>query len=85
MRRAVTLAAAVGIAAATLVVAAPAQASYYVIRWENTGICQIWNDELQYKPVEWPAHYKVVSKLVPTFNDAVNIQLRMREQRSCFL
>ena len=85
MRRITALAAAAGIAVAALATAAPAQANYYVIRWENTGICQIWNDELQYKPVEWPAHYKVVSKLLPSFNDAVNIQLQMREKRSCFL
>jgi hypothetical protein len=85
MRRITTLTIAAGVAAAALTVAAPAKAGYYVIRWENTGICQIWNEELQYKPMEWPSHYKVVSKPVPTFTDAVNIQLQMREQRSCFL
>jgi hypothetical protein len=85
MRRATALCAAAGIAAAVLTIVAPAQAGYYVIRWENTGICQIWNEELQYKPWEWPSHYRVVSKPVPTFTDAVNIQLKMREQRSCFL
>jgi hypothetical protein len=85
MRRITTLTIVAGIAAAALTVAAPAKAGYYVIRWENTGICQIWNEELQYKPMEWPSHYKVVSKPVPTFTDAVNIQLQMREKRSCFL
>jgi hypothetical protein len=85
MRRFTALCAAAGIAAAALAVAAPAHAGYYVIRWENTGICQIWNEDLRYKPLEWPSHYKVVSKPVATFNDAVNIQLKMREQRSCFL
>jgi hypothetical protein len=85
MRRITTLCATAGIAAAALTVTAPAKAGYYVIRWENTGICQIWNEELQYKPVEWPSHYKVVSKPVPNFTDAVNIQLQMREKRSCFL
>jgi hypothetical protein len=85
MRRITALGAASGIALASLVVAAPAAAGYYVIRWDNTGICQIWNEELQYKPLEWPSHYKVVSKPVANFNDAVNIQLRMREKRDCFL
>jgi hypothetical protein len=85
MRRITALCAASGIALATLVVAAPAEAGYYVIRWDNTGICQIWNEELQYKPPEWPSHYRVVSKPVPSFNDAVNIQLKMREKRDCFL
>jgi hypothetical protein len=61
------------------------RAGYYVIRWENTGICQIWNEDLKYKPLEWPSHYKVVSKTVPTFSDAMATQLKMREQRHCNL
>jgi len=43
MRRATALCAAVGIAVSALAVVSPAQAGYYVIRWDNTGICQIWN------------------------------------------
>ena len=85
MRRITTLTIAAGIAAAALTVAAPAKAGYYVIRWENTGICQIWNEELQYKPMEWPSHYKVVSKPVATFSDANVIQIKMREQHRCTL
>ena len=85
MRRITTLSAVVGIAG-ILGVAAPAHAAgYYVIRWENTGICQIWNNDLRYKPLEWPSHYRVVSKSVPAFSDAMAIQLKMREQRSCTL
>jgi hypothetical protein len=84
MRRATALCAAAGIAISALAVA-PAQAGYYVIRWENTGICQIWNEELKYKPLEWPSHYKVVSKPVATFTDATAIQLKMRDQRHCTL
>src|SRR5579883_2653905 len=65
MRRFSILSAIVGIAALSC---APAQAAgYYVIRWENTGICQIWNQDLTQKPWEWPSHYKVVSKTFPTF------------------
>lgn len=85
MRRITTLSAVAGIAG-ILGVAAPAHAAgYYVIRWENTGICQIWNKDLRYKPLEWPSHYRVVSKSVPAFSDAMAIQLKMREQRSCTL
>ena len=86
MRRLTTLCAAAGIAASALAVAAPAQAAgYYVIRWENTGICQIWNEDLQYKPWELFSHYKVVSKPVPTFSEASAMQIKMREQRRCNL
>ena len=56
MRRLTTLAAAAALTAASLAtpaLAAPtAKTGYYVIRWENTGICQIWNTELQSKPLE---------------------------------
>jgi hypothetical protein len=89
MRRLTTLAVAAAVAIAS--VAAPALAApaakngYYVIRWDNTGICQIWNTELQSKPVEWPSTYKIVSKPVPTFVDATAVQLKLRDERRCFL
>jgi len=89
MRRLTSLAAAAAMAAAAVaspVFAAPAAKSgYYVIRWDNTGICQIWNTELQSKPMEWPSTYKIVSKPVPTFNEASIIQLKLRDERRCFL
>ncbi len=85
MRRISLVSAVVGLAAMAGVTAPAQAAGYYVIRWDNTGICQIWNTDLQSKPVEWPSHYKVVSKPVPSFDEAVVIQLKMREKRSCFL
>jgi hypothetical protein len=92
MRRVTALCAAVGIAVSAL--AAPAmaarrhaapEAGYYVIRWNDTGICQIWNTDLRYKPGEFFSKYKVVSKPVPTFVAATDIQLKMRAERSCTL
>jgi hypothetical protein len=90
MRRVTALSAAVGIAVSAL--AAPAmaarhapEAGYYVIRWNDTGICQIWNTDLRYKPVEFFSNYKVVSKPVPTFVAAADIQLKMRAARGCTL
>ena len=85
MRRVTALFAAAGIAAASLAVISPAQADYYVIRWDNTGICQIWSDEMTSKPLRWPSDYKVVSKPVPTFAAAASVQEQMRQQRSCTL
>ena len=85
MRRVLAVCAAAGVAASVFSVPASAKVGYYVIRWDNTGICQIWNEDLKYKPMEWPSHYKVVSKPVPTFTDATAIQLKMREQRHCTL
>jgi hypothetical protein len=101
MRRVFALCSAAGMAVAALGFAAPAvsaprhaapapqagaaQPGYYVIRWDNTGICQIWNEQLQYKPKEWPSTYKVVSRPVPTFSEASAIQIQMRDQRRCTL
>ena len=85
MRRVTALCAAAGIAAASLAVVSPAQAGYYVIRWDNTGICQIWNEDLQQKPLHWPSDYKVVSKPAPTLTGAMAVQAKMRMERRCTL
>ena len=85
MRRTTILPTFAGIAALAGVTAPAQAAGYYVIRWENTGICQIWNEDLTHKPWEWPSHYKIVSKPFPRFTDAMAVQLKMREQRSCTL
>ena len=85
MRRVLTLSAAAGIAASALATPAFAKVGYYVIRWDNTGICQIWNEDLRYKPVQWPSTYKVVSKPFPTFDAANAVQLKYRADRRCTL
>jgi hypothetical protein len=91
MRR-VTAFCAAAIAAATLVVAGvavarpmPQQSGYYVIRWDDTGVCQIWNTDLQQKPWSLFSEYKAVSKPVPTFAAAAAIQENMRVSRHCTL
>ena len=85
MRRVTAVCAAAGIAVSGLAVASPAQAGYYLIRWDNTGICQIWNEDLNYKPMQWPSDYKIVSKPVPTLSSAMAVQEKMRMQRQCTL
>ena len=86
MRRVTALCAAALVVASTAAVARPMQQhGYYVIRWDNTGICQIWNTELQEKPVHFMSDYKVVSKPVPTFAAANAIQEKMRFSHQCTL
>ena len=85
MRRATALCAAAGIVVSGLAVAGPAQAGYYVLRWDNTGVCQIWNEEMTSKPLQWPSTYKVVCKPVPTFTAAAAVQEKMRHDRRCTL
>jgi hypothetical protein len=91
MRRVTALCAAATIVVSHLAGAAVArpmhapQSGYYVIRWDNTGVCTIWNTELQEKPWHFFSDYKVVSKPVPTFTEAAAIQENMRMSRRCTL
>ena len=54
MRRVTTLCAAACITVAALAVS-PAQAGYYLIRYDNTGVCQVWDESFQMKPPRWPS------------------------------
>ena len=86
MRRVLALCAVAGIASSVFAVPASAKAGYYVIRWDNTGICQVWNEDLQYKPLQiGVSTYKVVSKPMPTFQQASDVQIKMRAERRCTL
>ena len=63
MRRVLALCAVAGVASSVFAGPASAKVGYYVIRWDNTGICQVWNEDLKYKPFQWGVStYKVVSK-----------------------
>ena len=72
-------------ASASAFASTPAQAGYYILRWDNTGICQVWSEAFTFKPIRWPSGYKIVSRPVPTFNEAVNLQVRLRRQGRCTL
>jgi hypothetical protein len=93
MRRVPALCVAAAIVASNFVVGGAAfarhmhqeQSGYYVIRWDNTGVCTIWNTELQQKPWHFFSDYEVVSKPVPTFTEAAAIQEKMRLSRHCTL
>jgi len=86
MRRVLALCAVAGIASSVFAVPASAAAGYYVIRWDNTGICQVWNEDLKYKPLQiGVSTYKVVSKPLPTFQQASDLQIKMRAERRCTL
>lgn len=65
MRRISMLCAAAGLAAAAFVAASPAEAGYHLIRWQDSGFCQIWDESIPTTP--WPAGYHRASASVPTF------------------
>lgn len=86
MRRVLALCAVAGIASSVFAMPASAKTGYYVIRWDNTGICQVWNEDLRFKPLQWGVStYKVLSKPLPTFTQASELQIKMRAERRCTL
>ncbi|WP_407193910.1 hypothetical protein [Bradyrhizobium sp. STM 3566] len=72
MRRLSMLCAATGLAVTAFVAASPAEASYHLIRWHDTGFCQIWDESIPTTP--WPAGYHRASTTVPTFIDALAVK-----------
>ena len=58
--------------AAALVATSPAQADYALIRWQDTGYCQIWDNNIPTKPFD--TNYTTVGIWLPTFPDALKVK-----------
>jgi len=69
MRRISILCAAAAIAVTALTATSPAQAAFHLIRWNDTGFCQIWDESIPTWPV-WN-NYSLIGQSVPTFEDAL--------------
>ena len=83
MRRIYALCAAAGLGLSALAVTIPADAAFHLIRWEGTGICQVWDASIPTKP--FPSNYKMVSKPVPTFDAALAVKNGTIEKGACKL
>lgn len=71
-------------ALAMAAVVSPAQAApYHLIHWDNTGVCQVWDQGWTMKPIRWPSNYEVVSKSVPTFTAALAVKDRLLKRGTC--
>ena len=81
--RLTTLCAAACIAAAAFAVTSPAQASFHLIKWSGTGICQVWDESVPTKP--FPSDYRVVSKPVPSFDAALAVKSGLMKRGVCKL
>jgi hypothetical protein len=82
MRKLSTLCAAAGLALAAFAVAAPANAAFHLIRWQDTGFCQIWDESIPTTP--YPANYTVIAGAVaPTFLDALIMKDGMLRAGAC--
>jgi hypothetical protein len=63
---------------------APAKADpFHLIRWSDTGFCQIWDEGIPTMPV--PGNYTVVSMTLPTFFDALHVKNGMLWTGACSL
>ena len=82
MTRISLLSAAAALAVTALSAWTPAKADpFHLIRWSDTGFCQIWDEGIPTAP--WPGNYTVVSATMPTFLDALTIKTNMLAAGAC--
>lgn len=81
MRRLSLLCAAAGLAATALAATSPAQAAFTVIRWDNTGFCQVWDDTMKLPP---PQGVKSLSKKpIATLPEALAARDKLVAAKTC--
>lgn len=82
MRRLCLLAAAIAVSA--LAATSPAEASFHLIRWRDSGFCQIWDQNIPTVP--YPGNYTVIiNSEVPTFGDALVLKDGLLRNGTCSL
>jgi hypothetical protein len=82
MRRISLFSAAAILALTALSASKPAKADpFHLIRWMDTGYCQIWDDGIPTAP--WPGNFTVVSATMPSFLDALTIKSNMLTTGAC--
>jgi hypothetical protein len=70
MHRLFALGAVAAIGFTMLAASSPAEAAFHLIRWQDSGFCQIWDESIPTAP--WPLNYSVIiGSEVPTFGDAL--------------
>ena len=82
MRRIFGLCAFAAIGFTALAMSSPAEAAYHLIRWQDTGFCQIWDQSIPTAP--YPGNFTViVGSEVPTFVDALVFKDGMLRSGAC--
>ncbi|MDB5621219.1 hypothetical protein [Tardiphaga sp.] len=82
MRKLSALCAAAGIALTAFAATAPANAAYHLIRWQDTGFCQIWDENIPTAP--YASNYTTISGAVaPTFLGALIMKDGMLRAGTC--
>jgi hypothetical protein len=83
MRRLSILCAIAGLGFTALAAASPAQAAFHVIRWHDTGFCQVWDNSLPTAP--WPAGYTTITHRLATFDHAMAVKGVLVRKGTCTL
>ena len=84
MRRILGLCAVAAVGFTALAASSPANAAYHLIRWQDTGFCQIWDQNIPTAP--YPGNYIViVGSEMPTFVDALVVKDGMLRSGACSL
>lgn len=84
MRRITMLCASAVVALSAAASVSPAAAApYHLIRWHDTGYCEIWDHGFAIRPVRWLSDYDVVSKRQATFETSLAIKDRLLKRGVC--
>ena len=84
MHHARTLAAAAALTATAFAATSPANAApYHVIKYADTGYCQIWDNGIPTTP--WPVHYTVMTHRQATLDRAVAVKGWLLHKGYCHL
>ena len=83
MRRTLILCAAAGLVAATTFATSPAEASFRVIKWNITNICQIYDFGVGGPPV--PSNYRVLTGPLPSYGAALRAKDRLWHRGQCLI
>ena len=82
MRRLFALGALAAIGFTALAASSPAEAAFHLIRWQDSGFCQIWDQSVPTVP--YPGNYTVViNSEVPTFGDALVLKDGLLRNGAC--
>jgi hypothetical protein len=79
-----TIAAAAFVAATAFAAVSPAEAApFHVIKYADTGYCQIWDNGFATTP--WPTHYTVMTHRQPTLERAIVVKDYLMRKHYCAL
>jgi hypothetical protein len=81
MRRISALCAAAGLGLTALAATSPAEAAFHLIRWQDTGFCQVWDQSIPTTP--FPSNYRTVSAELPTLVEALAAKEGLLRKGAC--